>query len=372
MDEKNVLIIGGAGFIGAHTANELHRLGYNVTILDNLSPKVHNGSFPDHINNGIAKILGDVRNEDVLLPLLSKNSVIYNFASELDLNPDYSKFISVNVGGTALIYELIKKYDLCIRKVIIASTQFVYGEGKYLDSVTGREYIPSTRKRADIEDFKFDFEIDGRPLEYMFNVESQKTSPPNHYALSKYFQENFALTIGELNRIPTVILRYSIVHGPFQSLKNTYSGALRTFAIMIKNNIVIPTYEDNCSVRDFVSYQDVVSANIKVLEDTRADYQIFNVGGRRGYKVYELADFIASYFSKDLSFSNNVEYRLGDVRKSISSNDKLESLGWSSCMSLETAISDFLDWFDGQNIDIENFLITQRVMRNNGSICRIN
>jgi dTDP-L-rhamnose 4-epimerase len=259
MKNKRVLITGGAGFIGSHTCEIFLNANYDVLILDSLSEKTHfSNEFPDYLDPRVVKVKGNVLDENLLLDLLSHVDYVVHLAAEMDLNPDFSKFMNVNVDSTALIYELIVKYNLEIKKILIASTQFVYGDGNWECSKHG-EFLATGRHSNHLHNCFFDYQcpICDKVATFKKNIEGQQ-NPPNHYALSKYFQEMIGIRLGRLYSIPTTCARYSIVHGPRQSLKNTYSGALRSLAICINFGLEIPTYEDNNSVRDFVSVYDEI------------------------------------------------------------------------------------------------------------------
>lgn len=368
---KRVLITGGAGFIGSNTANYFVELGYDVTIIDNLNQKTHNGFFPKHLNEKIVKVLGSVTDEKLMTKLILRCDYILHLAAELDLNPDFKKFIDVNVGSTALIYEIIFKNKINIKKVVVASTQFVYGEGKYLDK-SGNIFFPESRLEEDLQNKKWEFYGNSdETLDYQENIESQKVNPTNHYALSKYFQEQLSIRLGKLYKIPTVALRYSIVHGPYQSLKNTYSGALRTFVISCLDNIPFSTFEDNMSKRDFISIDDVVTANRIVMETKKSNYEIYNVGGNESYSVYQLAQIVTKALNKELVFRNDIEYRLGDVRNSISNSEKLKKLGWKNLTSEQETVKKYIEWVKKMSIDFQRFRETQKIIRKNGSVKKV-
>ena len=367
---KRVLILGGAGFIGSHTADILYDNGYDITILDNLHHKNHYNKWPEYLRKEYKLVEGDVTDRKILTNLISETDYIYHFAAEMDLSPEFHKFIDINVSSTALIYEIILKNNFKIKKIIIASSQFVYGEGKWR-SKDNMEFYPPNRTKFQMLQNKWEIlDSSGNNAYYIHSVEDQLVNPPNHYAISKYFQEQLALKLGKLYNIKTVCMRYSIVHGPRQSLKNTYSGALRTFAFSCIANIPFATFEDNNSLRDFVSVFDVANANKLVLEKDEADFEIFNVGGNELYSVYELASMVSEYFGKTLEFNSSVEFRLGDIRHAISNCDKLKKLGWNPIHNERDTIYKYLQWFKTQNLDVENFLKIQELIRVQGVVLK--
>ncbi len=367
--KNKVLITGGAGFIGSHTADLLFEKGYEITILDSLNPKSHNINFPEYLNKKFTLVKGNVLDENLMDKLLSETDYVIHLAAEMDLNPDFKLFMDVNVGGTALIYEIIAKKKYNIKKIIVASSQFVYGEGCW--KCTDHDiFMPVKRSELNLEKGQWNHVCPkcGKEASIIPNIEIN-ANPGNHYSLSKYFQEMLSIKLGLLYNIPTVAIRYSIVHGPRQSLKNTYSGALRNFAISIKLNKELATFEDNNSLRDFVSVYDVANANVFLLESK--EIGIFNLGGKEIYSVKSLAEIIAKKMNKEFKFSTITEYRVGDIRHAISSTDKLLSIGWNYVSNEEDALNEYVDWFSKQYIDVEKFEQTQRSIRASGVIKKI-
>lgn len=363
---KRVLITGGAGFIGSHVADNLFDTGkFKIRILDNLNPKTHSDKWPDYLRDEYEKILGDVCDPKDLLNALIDTDLVIHLASEMDLNPDYSRFINSNVTSTSLLYELIIKNNLPVEKIVIASTQFVYGNGIWQDNDGNKILSPEGRRE---HKGIWDYYLNNQKLRYISCKENQPLSPPNHYALSKLFSEEFALKIGQLNNIPTNIIRYSIIHGPRQSIKNTYSGALRTFCYFASLKRKFSTFEDNMSLRDFTSVYDAAEATTLILKKAQP-FEVFNVSNGSGITIKDLAQMVAKSFNQPLEFENKIEWRHGDTRHAISCNKKLLDLGFKSICSEERAVELYINWFRTQKLDFDNFLKTQRIMRENGQIC---
>ena len=349
----NCLVTGGAGFIGSHTVDALLARGYKVRILDNLSKPVHLIGKPDYIPGEVEFMLGDVRNKQDWLKALDGIDVVYQFAAYQDYLPDFSKFFHVNSVGTALLYELIVENNFPVKKVIVASSQAVYGEGKYRCPRCNRIKFPDIRELVNLEKGEWNHRCQdcATPLQAMWTNE-KLVNPQNQYALSKYSQEQLSINLGKRYQVPTVCLRYSIVQGPRQSIYNAYSGACRIFCLSLFFDRQPPVYEDGSQVRDFVNIFDVVQANLKVLDSPQADYQIFNVGGGKTYTVMEFAQLAAKVFDKKITPKITEHYRFGDTRHIFSDISKLKSIGWRPSHNVEDSLKAYIEWLEQlQGID---------------------
>lgn len=342
-----VLLTGGAGFIGSHTADALLREGYDVRVLDSLEEPVHPGRrIPEYLDARIELIRGDVRDERVLLDALRGCEVVYHFAAFQDYLPTFSRFFDVNVTSTALIYELIVREKLPIKKVIVASSQATLGEGLYRDAA-GKTLLPDIRPTEQLA--RGDWELRAPPgysgpLHWLPTDETV-ANPQNQYGLSKIAEERVALSLGKRYEVPTVAMRYSIVQGPRQSFYNAYSGACRVFCLSFHLDREPMIYEDGRQIRDFVNIHDVVKANLLVLHDERANYEMFNVGGDRPYTVIEFAAAVAQVFgAKGYQPVPCGKYRFGDTRHICSDVSKLKSLGWAPTRSIFDSVEAYKGW----------------------------
>lgn len=349
---SKVLVTGGAGFIGSHTVDKLIDLGYDVKILDNLQKPVHLKGKPDYINPKAEFIFGNVCDPNVLLYALKDVSYVYHLAAYQDYLPDFSTFYNTNCVSTALIYELIVAHKLPIKKVIVASSQFVQGEGLYKKK-NGQIISPYQRPLEQLDNAEWAwFDEDKEPMDWQWTSESH-ANPPNAYAISKYTQELTAIAHGKRYDIPSVALRYSIVQGSRQSFYNAYSGACRIFNLHYYFDKAPTIYEDGLQKRDFVDIRDVVAANVFVLENNNADNNVFCVGSGKDYTVKEFADIVAKVHNKEHIKPNiSGEFRLGDTRNTCSDITKLRSLGWSPKFNAHDSVADYLDYLKQQkNID---------------------
>ena len=344
-----VLITGGAGFIGSHTADALLARGYDVRVLDSLEMPVHpNRQIPHYLDSRIEFIRGDVRDEQVLLAALRGCDVVYHLAAFQDYLPTFSKFFDVNVTSTALIYELIVREKLPVKKVIVASSQAALGEGLYLDA-DGKPCLPDIRSDAQLAsgDWECRAPTGHRgPLKMQLTDETV-ANPQNQYGLSKIAEERLAIFLGRRYDIPSVAMRYSIVQGPRQSFYNAYSGACRVFCLAFhqKQNPVI--YEDGNQIRDFVNIHDVVDANLLVLDDPRANFEMFNVGGGKAITVAQFAATVANVFGRtDFEPIASGKYRFGDTRHIFSDINKLANLGWNPKRTTSQSVAAYKEWLD--------------------------
>lgn len=341
-----VLVTGGAGFIGSHLVDRFLRDDFQVRVLDILDPKVHPHGRPSHIPANIEFIHGDITDKRCLLHALEGVDIVSHQAAYQDYMPDFSRFLHVNAVGTALIFELIVQHHLPVRKVIVASSQAVYGEGQYECSEHGF-FLPRPRSQQQL--LQGDWEISCphcRKRAQPLLLREDHNNPYNQYAVSKLAEEKTALGLGWLHEIPTVALRYSITQGARQSLYNQYSGVCRIFFSRAMRGLPLIIYEDGQQSRDFVHVQDVVDANMLVLEQDAANFQAFNVGSGNPVTVAAYANAVLNTLSSQASLQMSGEYRRGDNRHSVSGVEKLTQLGWRPRRALSTILDDFFAWVE--------------------------
>jgi dTDP-L-rhamnose 4-epimerase len=289
-------------------------------------------------------IQADVTDREAMRFALRDVDVVSHQAAYQDYMTDFSRFLHVNAVGTALIYEILVADRLNVKKVIVASSQAVYGEGQYRCPEHGI-FSPMPRSAEQLRAGNWELKCPqcGTPS-LAQRLEESHHNPFNQYAVSKLAQEKAALGLGWLHGIPTVALRYSITQGPRQSLYNHYSGVCRIFITRALRGEPLLIYEDGRQTRDFVHVADVVDANMKVLERDDANFHAFNVGSGRTTSVLEYAQAVRERAGVDVSLYLPREYRRGDNRHSVSSIDKLQGLGWSPGRSLATILDDFIAW----------------------------
>ncbi len=348
------LVTGGAGFIGSHTVDALVARGDVVRILDNLQKPVHQKGKPGYLSAAAEFVEGDVRDRATLRACLEGVDAVFHFAAYQDYLPDFHTFFDVNVTATALLYEVIVAHKLPVKKVVVASSQAVAGEGLYR-AADGSTFCPSTRAVEQLERGVWEIgDAEGRAA---VSVPTPETvaNPWNAYGMSKLAEEMVALRLGQRYGIPSVALRYSIVQGPRQSFYNAYSGACRIFCLSMYFDKAPVVYEDGRQLRDYVNIHDVVDANLRVLDDPRADYHVYNVGGGRGYTVCEFAEIVRRVFDKDIQPSMPGKFRFGDTRHIVSDIRALQALGWAPCRTPEESVREYIAYLRHQT-DIEDIL----------------
>src|SRR5215208_2523400 len=344
-----ILITGGAGFIGSHTADALLREGHTVRVLDSLEPPVHpDRKRPQYLDDRIELIEGDVRNSSLLLESMRGCDAIYHLAAFQDYLPIFSRFFDVNVTSTALIYELIVREKLPIKKVIVASSQACLGEGVYHDQ-SGKPLLPDIRTDEQLQRGLWEIQPPPGfrgPLQWQ-RTDETVANPQNQYGISKIAEEKVALHLGKRYGIPSVAMRYSIVQGPRQSFYNAYSGACRVFCLSFHQNQDPQIYEDGQQIRDYVNVHDVVDANVLVLQDDRANYEMFHVGGGKPYTVAQFAKAVAEIFGKkNYDPQPCGKYRFGDTRHICSDITKLQKLGWKPRRGIQESVEAYKQWLD--------------------------
>ena len=344
----NVLITGGAGFIGCHTADALIEAGHRVRVLDSLRPPIHPNGRPPHASEGAEFVSGDVTNKGDVARALTDMDAVFHFAAYQDYLPDFSTFFRVNTVGTALLYEILVERKRPLRKVVVASSQAVYGEGRYRCGQDG-DFYPDSRPLHQLERARWEIVCPacGRPG-LSVPTDERLTNPQNQYAMSKYSQEMVGINLGRRYDIPTVALRYSIVQGPGQSPYNAYSGVCRLFCMAHRGDDTPTIYEDGLQMRDYVNIEDVVRANLLVLERDEADYESFNVGAGRAYTVTEFAGMVARVYGKTAAPCPSGLFRFGDTRHIVSDITKLKALGWEPRHTPEKSVADYKAWLETQ------------------------
>ena len=373
MKYKNVLITGGAGFIGSNLALKLISKGYEITVLDNLSEQIH-GNDSDllkSIEGKVKFIKGDVRNADDWEKALIDQDIVVHLAAETGTGQsmyEVQKYVDVNINGTALFLDYLVNREHAVKKVIIASSRAVYGEGKYSCEKHGIIY-PNERKENDL--LKGEFEpkcpVCNTDLMVLLTDENSKIHPSSVYGITKQNQEQMVLNVCQSINIPAVAFRYQNVYGPGQSLKNPYTGILSIFSTQIKNGNDLNIFEDGLESRDFVFIDDVVDATILGIEKEEADFEVFNVGSGKGTTVLEVAEFLKKYYQSDINIKISGNFRLGDIRHNVADLSKIENkLGFHAKVDFQSGIKQFAGWVNQQEIQEDHYAESIQELKEKG------
>lgn len=362
---KNVLITGGAGFIGSNLSLKLLEKGYQVTVLDNLSPQIH-GDNPTEtsplylsIKDKVKFIQGTVTSKEDWEKALKGQDAIVHYAAETGTGQsmyEVEKYVDVNINGTALMLNLLVNGDYGVKKVVVASSRSIYGEGKYISKELGSVY--PTQRTADFM-AQGDFEVKyagSSELTLVATDEDSKIHPSSVYGITKQNQEQMVLTVCPTKGIAGVAFRYQNVYGPGQSLKNPYTGILSIFSTQIKNGNSINIFEDGKESRDFVYIDDVVDATILGLEKEEANNQVFNVGTGVATNVLTVANELVKNYGIDVSIKISGNYRLGDIRHNYADLTKINKLlGFQAKVSFEEGLKKFADWVNTQEVQEDKY-----------------
>ncbi|MPZ77738.1 MAG: NAD-dependent epimerase/dehydratase family protein [Deltaproteobacteria bacterium] len=350
---SQILITGGAGFIGSHLADELLQHRHRVRVFDILCSQVHGADkqTPQYLNRDVELIWGDLRDRAAVDRALEGIDAVYHFAAAVGVGQsmyEVERYTSINDVGTAVLLEALIKHP--VERLIVASSMSVYGEGLYR-SRDGAVYSGVERTQAQLRAGAWDpVDESGTVLEPVATPESKSPNLSSVYALSKYVQERMCLMIGRAYNIPAVALRFFNVYGPRQALSNPYTGVLAIFASRYLNGKAPLIFEDGKQQRDFVNVSDVAQACRLCLEAPDAVGKVFNIGSGRAYTIGELAERMAEALGKDyLEPQITGKYRVGDIRHCFADIGQAHSvIGYMPRVTLEDGVVELVDWLEGQ------------------------
>lgn len=374
---KNILITGGAGFIGSNLALKLKDKGYQVTVLDNLSKQIH-GDNPEKTSPLYQSIIGKVNfifgsvtsREDWLKALDGQDAVIH-LAAETGTGQsmyEIEKYVNSNIGGTALLLDILTNTKHSVKRVLVAESRAIYGEGKYVCSSCGEVY-PLDRKDEDMSrgDFECHCPKCGKHVKLVATTEDSTIHPSSVYGIAKQVQGQLVHLVCPTIGVESVSFRYQNVYGPGQSLSNPYTGILSIFSTRIKNGNGINIFEDGKETRDFVYIDDVVDATIRGLETDGAAGHVFNVGTGVATDVLTVAKTLCEKYGVDVPITVSGNYRLGDIRHNyadISLARKI--LGFEPQWSFDKGIGQFAKWVDKQEIQEDKYEASIEEMKAKG------
>ena len=365
---EKILITGGAGFIGSNLALALLKRGHQVTVLDNLSEQIH-GKNPEKtsplylsIKDMVRFIKGTVACRETLQKAIGDNTVIVHLAAETGTGQsmyEIQHYTDVNIGATALLLDILTNEKHSVKKVVVASSRAIYGEGKYYNKTKNTFVYPLQRTDDDMQ--KGDFEVKdpqnhSDKLELVATTEDSIIHPTSVYGITKQVQEQLVMTVCPTIGIAGVAFRYQNVYGPGQSLKNPYTGILSIFSTQIKNANGINIFEDGKETRDFVFINDVVDATVLGIEKETANNQVFNVGTGVATDVITVATELSKNYGIQVPITISGNYRLGDIRHNYADITKARQLlGFEPKISFKEGLRQFTDWVNTQEVEEDKY-----------------
>lgn len=374
---KRVLITGGAGFIGSHIAVKLLTKGYDVVVLDSLSEQIH-GINPDEtsplyrsIKDKVHFIKGSVTCREDWTRALEGVQYVIHLAAETGTGQsmyEVQKYVDTNIGGTALLLDILTNTKHTVKRVVVAESRAIYGEGKYHCDKCGDVY-PSERKDEDM--VKGDFECKcpkcGGLVKLVATTEDSDIHPSSVYGIAKQVQGQLVHLVCKSIGVESVSFRYQNVYGPGQSLSNPYTGILSIFSTRIKNHSEINIFEDGKETRDFVYIDDVADATILGMEIPDANGHVFNIGTGVATDVLTVAKTLCSKYGIEVPITVSGNYRLGDIRHNyadISSAQKI--LGYKPKWNFSDGIEKFTAWVNEQEIQEDKYEASIEEMKRKG------
>jgi len=373
MKYKNILITGGAGFIGSNLSLKLIEQRYNVTVLDNLSPQIHSENSPlfHSIKDKVNFIFGTVLCYDDWKKALEGIDVVVHLAAETGTGQsmyEIEKYTDVNIKGTSIFLDILANEKHSVKKIIVASSRAIYGEGKYSCDIHGIVY-PSERKNIDMKNGDFEAKCPqcAGNLNLMPTDEESKIHPTSIYGITKQVQEQMFMVMGKSLGIPAVAFRYQNVYGAGQSLSNPYTGILSIFSTRIKNGNEINIFEDGKESRDFVYVDDVVDATILGIEKDEANHHVFNVGLGVGIDVLTVANTLVKAYNSNSKITLSGNFRLGDIRHNYANISKIkELLGFEPKVNFVEGIQRFTTWVNQQEVVEDKYAESIEEMKKKG------
>ncbi len=348
---KKVLVTGGAGFIGSFIVDLLIEKGDSeVYIFDNLDPQVHpKGEKPDYVNKNAVFIKGDIRDSEALTKAVAGVEQVYHMAAAVGVGQSMyqiGKYVEVNTFGAANLLDVIANGKTGLEKILVAASMSSYGEGRYRCPEHGL-ISPDFRLEADMARGGWEPRCP-KCGAVMMPVPTDEEKPlfcNSVYAQTKKDQEEMTLMVGKAYGIPAVALRFFNTYGPRQSLSNPYTGVCAIFMSRIKNANPPVIYEDGLQSRDFISVKDIARACVTAMNDSRADYQVFNVGTGVPTTVKGVAETLAEIYGVQIQPEINNAYRKGDVRHCYADASKIErTIGFKPQISFEQGMRELAEW----------------------------
>ena len=375
---KHILITGGAGFIGSNLVLKLVSKGYEVTVLDNLSKQIH-GNNPSQtsplyqsICGKVHFIQGTVTSREDWLQALEGIECVVHLAAETGTGQsmyEIQKYVDVNIGGTALLLDILTNTKHSVKKVVVAESRAIYGEGRYYSEDLQQYVYPTERTDEDMARGDFEVKYPGctHPLQLVATTEDSLVHPTSVYGITKQVQGQLVHLVCPSIGIAVVSYRYQNVYGPGQSLSNPYTGILSIFSTRIKNGNEINIFEDGKETRDFVYIDDVVDATILGIEKEEANGHVFNIGTGVPTDVLTVANTLTEKYGIQVPVRISGNYRLGDIRYNFADITAARTiLGFEPKWSFSDGIGEFVKWVNKQEVQEDKYEVSIAEMKQKG------
>jgi dTDP-L-rhamnose 4-epimerase len=370
----NVLITGGAGFIGSHLASRLVAQGAAVTVLDNLSAQIHGpkARFSDKLSRLARCVQGDVTDRKLLASTLDDIDVVIHFAAETGTGQSMyaiQQYERVNLNGTATLLDIIvNERPKRLRKIVVASSRAIYGEGRYQCQSHGVVY-PHARTVAAMSAGRFEPECPhcGLEVSVLPTTEDTPFAPSSFYGLTKQVQEQMVLMFGATLGLDALALRYQNVYGPGQSLSNPYTGLLAVFCNLVRQGKPLQVFEDGLESRDFVFIEDVVDATVACAAPDVHGVHSLNVGSGARTSVLDVAHAVKAFFKADVPVELTGQFRVGDIRHNLADTSRIRELvGYAPKWQFSAGLPEFLRWAQGSQAGEVGFERSLQELRERG------
>jgi dTDP-L-rhamnose 4-epimerase len=372
---RKILVTGGAGFIGLNLAKRLVQEKYAVTIFDNFNPQIHgiSNELPQHLESNVKLVIGDVRDQKTFHSVLKEQEIVVHLAAETGTGQsmyEVERYEDVNVKGTAILLDyLVNNKESQVKKIVVASSRAVYGEGKYRCDEHGIVY-PSMRNAVDLKNGRYEplCPICSSDCQVLATDEHSNVEPASFYGLTKLMQEKMVLMFAKTLGISAFALRYQNVYGPGQSLRNPYTGILAIFTNQARSSLPIYIFEDGDESRDFVYINDVVEATYKCISHMDDSLvTALNVGSGQKTTVREVVENITKFFKSNSEVKVTGAFREGDIRHNVADISKIKNiLDFEPKWNFQDGVIEFLKWANANESQINLYEKSLLEMRSKG------
>jgi dTDP-L-rhamnose 4-epimerase len=353
---SGVLVTGGAGFVGSHLVDALLARGERVCVLDSLDPLSHPGGVPEHLAAEAELITGDLRDRRLTERALRGVDRVYHLGGVVgngESMVNVRRAVEANAVGTATLLESIVERRDRIRRIVVASSMVVYGEGSY-DCAKHGTVAPPLRAEEQLRRREWEARCPrcGGPVAPVSTAEDTPLRPASVYGITKRDQEELVLVLGRAYGIEAVALRYLNVYGPRQALSNPYTGVAAIFAARLLNDRRPRVFEDGGQLRDLVHVSDVVRATIAAMESADAPGHAVNVATGSRVSVLDLARLVAAALGSELEPDVTGEYRAGDIRHCFADTSRGRALlGFEAEVTLAGGLPELAEWVRARQVE---------------------